>query len=95
MQSVITKGMFDKYFAKRRLVSLVKELAIYNDKGMHWRSHNSAQVSAERKRLIELILVNLSKLGNSDSAIKLNELIINGALAEDDEGQYIVLAKSI
>ncbi|MBA6381295.1 hypothetical protein H4J75_19310 [Colwellia sp. BRX10-1] len=87
--------MFIKYFAKRRLVSHVKELAIYNDKGIHWRSHDSAQVAAERKRIIELILVQLPKLGNSESAIKLNEIITSGALAEDDEGQYIDLAKSI
>jgi len=87
--------MFDKYFAKRRLVSHVKELAIYNDKGMHWRSHNTAQVAAERKRLIELMMVQLSKLENSDSTSKLRGLINNGALAEDDEGKYIALAKSV
>ncbi|WP_010556914.1 hypothetical protein [Pseudoalteromonas marina] len=86
--------MFEKYFAKRKLVSHVKELAIYNDKGMHWKSHNIAQVSAERKRLIQLILVSLSKLDSTESAIKLNDLIISGALAEDEEGQYIDLAKS-
>ncbi len=87
--------MFDKYFAKRRLVSHVKELAIYNDKGMHWRSHNTAQVAAERKRLIDLILVQLSKLEKSDSTSKLRSVINNGALAEDDEGKYIALAKSV
>ncbi|MBA6262144.1 hypothetical protein H4J39_00095 [Colwellia sp. Bg11-12] len=87
--------MFDKYFAKRRLVSLVKELAIFNDKGMHWRSHNSAQVSAERKRLIELIYVQLSKLENSDAVSRLADTIKSGELAEDDEGKYIALAKSV
>jgi len=87
--------MFGKYVAKRRLVSYVEELCLYNDKGMHWRSHNIAQVVTERKRLIELIQVQLSKLENFDSTSRLNEVIKSGALAEDDKGKYIALAKSI
>ncbi|KAF7772642.1 hypothetical protein PMAN_b0225 [Pseudoalteromonas marina] len=38
--------------------------------------------------------MSLSKLDSTESAIKLNDLIISGALAEDEEGQYIDLAKS-
>lgn len=77
------------------MVKLVKELAIYNDKGLHWKSHGIAQIIAERKRLIQLIVVQLTKLDSSESTEKLNAIIQSGALAEDDEGKYIDLARSI
>ncbi|WP_019030181.1 hypothetical protein [Colwellia piezophila] len=87
--------MFVRYFTKRKLVSCVKELAIYNDKGMHWRSHDTAQITAERKRLICLIQIQLDKLENCDSLKQLQQAIETGALAIDDEGKYIDIAKSV
>ncbi len=87
--------MLIRYFTKRKLVSCVDELAVYNDKGMHWRSHNSVQVAAERKRLIDLIKIQLDKLGTSDAIEQLNIAIETGLLAVDDEGKYIDIAKTV
>jgi hypothetical protein len=87
--------MFVRYFTKRKLVSCVDELAIYNDKGMHWRSHDTAQIAAERKRLTCLIQIQLDKLDNCDVVTQLQQAIETGDLAIDDKGKYIDIAKSV
>jgi hypothetical protein len=95
MLSVITKGIFIRYFTKRKLVNCVDELATYNDKGIHWRNHDAAQISAERKRLIYLIQIQLDKLDDSDEVKQIQQAIETGVLATDDEGKYIDVAKSV
>ncbi|WGL16673.1 hypothetical protein PVT68_18215 [Microbulbifer bruguierae] len=81
------------WYRKRRLVGLVKELAIYNDKGIKWANHNDFQAETERQRLMHLIEFQLGKLGNSHAPIELLEAVENGSLKTDSTGMYVATAK--
>jgi uncharacterized membrane protein len=81
------------WYRKRKLIGLVEKLAIYNDKGISWRNHNTQQVEAERQRLISSILYQINKLGEHRISTKLLSALKNGSLETDMTGMFIAHAK--
>ncbi len=87
--------MIRHYFLKRKLISLIDELATYNDKGIVWKSHDDSQVKVERNRLINLIEFQLNSFRDSDEKSVILAAIKDGSLSTDLEGAYVPIAKSI
>lgn len=81
------------WYRKRKLIGLVEKLAIYNDKGIAWSGHNDKQVEVERQKLLKLIQLQISKLGESRISKELLEAFANGYLKTDITGMYIECAK--
>lgn len=81
------------WLRRRKLVSLVQELAIYNDKGIEWKKHGIEQVENERNRLISLICSQINVVGRQNISPALLAAIDNGNIRTDITGKYIEYAK--
>ena len=86
--------MISKWWQKRKLVSLVKELAIYNDKGIEWRHHDERQREAERDRLMQGMESQIALLGAETVPSELHVAIRSGALRTDITGDFVPYAKA-
>lgn len=85
--------MIKKWLQKRKLVSLIKELATYNDKGISWRLHNEEQVKKEHRRLLDSIKNKIDLIGLELIPKKLIQALESGKLKTDLTGKYIKYAK--
>ncbi len=81
------------WIRRRKLVALVEKLAIYNDKGIEWASHNEQQAESERKRLLSLIKHQINLLGESEISTELLAAIDSSNIKTDITGKFIECAK--
>lgn len=81
------------WLRKRKLISLVDQLATYNDKGISWHRHDDEQVSIERSRLMALIKNQVEIIGKAHIAQELLLAIETGDLKTDMTGNFIKYAK--
>ena len=92
--TVIAEG-FEMWFKRNRLKKLVSELAIYNDKGIAWKSHSPEKVEAELARLLALIKEEVERIGRNNIPSELIAAIQDGSLLTDFTGKYIAHAKRV
>lgn len=82
-----------RWLKRRRLVSLVERLAIYNDKGIAWSGHDPARAEVERSLLVAQIEQQISAIGNDEVSPKLLGAIADGTLRLDGTGKSVPYAR--
>ncbi len=80
--------MLIPFTMRSKLLGVVEELALYNDKGIAWRKHDQAQANTERARLTAKIKGLTSKLGQARLPSDFVAALSSGALATDITGRY-------
>jgi hypothetical protein len=78
---------------QRRLLRELEELAIYNDKGIDWKGHSPAQVSASRKRHMARVAGLIRRIGEDSLPSEFLSAFHGGALLEDGTGKYVELVE--
>jgi hypothetical protein len=82
-----------RWLRRRKLISLVERLAIYNDKGISWSGHTSERSGVERQRLMHLISRQIEAIGRESVSPALVSAMETGELENDDSGKFITCAK--
>ncbi len=82
------------WLARRRLLQLLQELALYNDKGRYWSGHDDCKVALRRDEITQLIQHQLWLLPASVAVDTLQDAIASGNLSEDSSGRYCQIAKA-
>ncbi|WP_213377564.1 hypothetical protein [Arsukibacterium sp.] len=82
-----------EWLKRRRLASLVEELAIYNDKGIAWSGHDPARAEVERSLLLAKVEQQIASIGEENVSRKLLEAIADGGIRLDSTGKYVPYAK--
>jgi hypothetical protein len=76
-------GRLLQYIVRKKLLRLLADLALYNDKGQYWSKHNESQKIFRRTEFLQNIQLQLLLLPSSVAIEKLQQAITNGELIED------------
>ncbi len=77
-------------FSKRaRLLRLVKDLAVFNDKGVWWGKYTLQEAHDMRTAKIAKVKSMMSKLDRESLPTQFLEAVESGALAVDSTGRFI------
>lgn len=83
-----------RWLVRQRLLQLLQELALYNDKGCYWSGHDDRTIVLRRAEITQLIQHQLWLLPASIAVDTLQDAIASGNLSEDSSGRYCQIAKA-
>lgn len=71
----------------------MNNLAIYNDKGIHWNRHTRDRMARERARRIKEIETLVARLGVNELPALFLQALERGDISADMTGKYVELLK--
>jgi len=74
-------------------IHFLENLAFYNDKGFEWSGHTDQELTKERQKAQNQILLYIEKIGEHAFPLQLLEALKNGEVISDFSGKYVEVTK--
>ena len=78
-----------------KLVASLEELAVFNDKGIHWGNHTVEEIADVRQAKVKAIGELLDVALKSRETDYLRGALQNGEIEKDDSGKFVDVARLI